>query len=659
MALFALARRLAGADGRRIGPKDEVTATALDKSGRLLALGVETSGASQIQIWKTPSPEKPIGEVAYTLQGPAAHLAFHPTKDWLIAADADIRILEIKTGKTVRTVDGNGPLAVSANGQMLAFVRPDGRVQRWSLADQREVGPPLNLPETSGGGDSGKGIRAIIGPRTPGKSTGKPSRTEKSERGAVKDATESNASIQQLAFSPDGSSLAAAGGGYKANGFLAVWDANGKLRNFDDGQQRDLLTCVAFSPDGQTLAAAGYDHALRVWDANTGKLRFRRVAHKLEVLSLAFHPDGDRIVTAGWDQTVKIWNAGTGEELRNLRGNRGVVEKVLAAGDNLISLNRRGELRWWNVQDEQAARVYRHGAPVVSLAFAPDGKRLAWTDRVGQVVMQDLASPERRRVDSSSTGAIFAEDGRALILLGVDDRLSTWRFELHQHAEMLNDQGTFWLADRRVIRRTDRLAASSVNPLAVVSLMRMTEFGNAIHGNVTRVAVDASGKRLVVAFEGGTVMLRQLIGGNDIVETTLRKAGAGVNALAFSPDGKLLAAGQQDNSIAVWDVQTGSARNLTGHLCFVSCVAFSPDGKRLASGSEDWTIKLWDLEVGRTTLSLTGHQGRIRDLAFSPDGGSLASASEDGTVRVWPGAIDDTPFFPAGDVVLKSKMSRN
>jgi WD40 repeat protein len=657
-------RWLADADGRRIGPKAEVTAAALDKSGRLLALGVSTGGAAQIQLWTTPSAEKPTGELAHTLEGSAKHLAFHPEKNWLIAADGDIRILDIKTGKMIRTIDGSGPLAVSANGQMLAFVRPDGRVQRWSFAEQREIGAPLMLPEISSG-DPGKGIRQITGPRVTGKPMGKPTKTEKPDRGGPKDATESNASIQQLAFSPDGKSLAAAGGGYKANGFLAVWNLPaGTLRAFDDAQQGDLLTCVAFSPDGQTLAAAGYDHALRVWDAQTGKLRFRRVAHKLEVLSLAFHPRGDRIITAGWDQTVKIWNAGTGEELRNLRGNRAYVEKVLAVGDNLISLNARGELRWWDVQAEQSARVFRHGAPVLSLAFAPDGKRLAWTDRVGQVVVQDLANPQGRHQLAAEVPigrGIFERDGKSLLLLDNDGRLRSWQFEKKSAADILPNTGKMWLADGRVVARNDRLLASPAHP-AEANAREFADFGKAPNGDIAAVAVDAAGERLAFALGNGEVVLRQR-SASEVVEKILRPAGPGspINALAFSPDGNLLAAGQQDNSIDIWDTQSGRVRHhLTGHLCFVSCVAFSPDGKRLASGSEDWTIKVWDLDVGRTTLSLTGHQGRIRDLAFSPDGSSLASASEDGSVRIWPGAVDETPLpLVTGDTASKSKMSRN
>ncbi len=107
--------------------------------------------------------------------------------------------------------------------------------------------------------------------------------------------------------------------------------------------------------------------------------------------------------------------------------------------------------------------------------------------------------------------------------------------------------------------------------------------------------------------------------------TGLRRA---VVYIAFSPDGRLLATGDDQKNIRIWDPDSGEEiYKLSGHKKSVYAVAFSPDGRWLVSGSWDKTIKIWDVEAGREVHTLTGHEHPIYSVAFDSRGQWLASGS--------------------------------
>jgi WD40 repeat protein/adenylylsulfate kinase-like enzyme len=155
------------------------------------------------------------------------------------------------------------------------------------------------------------------------------------------------------------------------------------------------------------------------------------------------------------------------------------------------------------------------------------------------------------------------------------------------------------------------------------------------HANsVNAVSFSPNGKLLATGSFDNTVKLWDTSTGKEI--KTLTGHTNSVYAVSFSPNGKLLATGSRDNTVKLWDTTTGKQiKTLTGHKNWLTAVSFSPNGKLLATGSDDNTVKLWDTTTGKQIKTLTGHKKPLLAVSFSPNGKLLATGSSDKTVKLW------------------------
>lgn len=293
---------------------------------------------------------------------------------------------------------------------------------------------------------------------------------------------------------------------------------------------------------------------------------------------------------------------------------------------------------------------FRHGGEIFALAFAPDGRSIATLGRDNILSLWDIASGKRRTSFQAPDGVAvaFGEGGKALLWCDVGGRI--------YHCDAGQQGGDRDGRRQRVQEfnlgsneRIDVVSFKADGSAAVAGTSgnRILFWGREIeiqfHYGLQAVALDRDGQRLAFNERLKGICVREVSGLRERGGIRRAFGNDAVRSLAFSSDGHLLAAGDFENRIRLWDSRTGREMGmLEGHQRVpisgkngVFCLAFSPDGTRLASGAADGTVRVWDVRSSKEVARCAGHGGRVRALAFTPDGRMLASAGADNVLRLW------------------------
>ena len=290
---------------------------------------------------------------------------------------------------------------------------------------------------------------------------------------------------------------------------------------------------------------------------------------------------------------------------------------AVAAGENihLVDADTLAELRLLPV-----------GAWAGSLAFNPDGTRLALAAKDGSVQLWDPASGQLQcRLEAHHPGAksvAFSPDGRWLASTGNDAYVRVWDME------SLTPESSF-------ARSPSPAGRGTVIPgEGACDLLPTAEMIGGVF-SVPSAAFSPDGT-MIASVDSNMILLRE-VSSQRLVRTI--HAENSIFSLAYSPDGSQLASAELGNTIHIWDLASGEMLRGMSQPglpnVYVASVAFSPDGKLLAAGSSDGAVTIWDPVTGQLVHKFTGHARAVTGVAFRPDGRWLASSSLDATVRLW------------------------
>jgi WD40 repeat protein len=467
--------------------------------------------------------------------------------------------------------------------------------------------------------------------------------------------------VSTAVFSPDGKWLASGA----ADG-IRLWDprTGREVRHLGEGDGRVLA--IAFSPDAEILAAAHltgpagkWVGKVRLWDPATGKQVREIGPERRTIYSLAFAPDG-LTLASGEDDGPKVWEVESGTPLAKFPRNLGYTacvrispdgRRLIAGGSNF--------LREYSLPLGRETRTFDVGASYTySAAFSPDGKTLL-TGGTRSVTFWDWKKGEPIHPSIGHEGEIdailFSPDGREIVTGGYGRSLYRWETATGKVLGQLTGP-SHWHST--IARSPDGKTLALQGPNLSIVLLdiatgnKQLEFVGhrppraSAHAPMG-VAFSPDGKTVISSTSGidNTIRVWESDTGT---ERMVMKVEKGASTIILSPDGRTLYSIGWLGSVRIWDIATGKERPGYATQPGVAYLAISPDGRRLAS-AQGGTVQIWDTGTGNVLGTFTGHRGYTTRLAFSADGRTLAASGEDEEkVLFWEVGTGEVRFEVSG-----------
>ncbi len=450
-----------------------------------------------------------------------------------------------------------------------------------------------------------------------------------------------------IALSPDGKFIAMSRGGHA----VGVWDLLTRKEVLRLQGHQSRIEVLSFSPTGRILASGSKDDTLRLWDVATGKEILRIGEHESACDALVFSRDGKMIISGDGSGRIRCWSVPSGKLLRQFQGrDTGILGLSLSADNKLLAAASEDEAVWlFDLETgKELSSGPGHRARVQSVAFSPDGQFVATTSDDGTARLWETRTGKHLNCFEGHAAKIravaYAPDGKCIGTAGDDGTVRLWQTATGKQTFVFRGH------KGKVHQLTYCQAGSILASAGADGMIRLWEpaTGKEVRrisseDGVSAFVASPSGPELVVGHLE-TILILDSRDGEEVLRISaeadsLLLSDKFSSAVAYSPDGRMLAVANVQHSIGVYEAASGQLvrkLQLTRPGPEKACsVAFAGGGKLLAAGTPEGTLIVWDLATGRRLGEMRGDCGKVLALACSPDGTLLASANSDTTALIW------------------------
>lgn len=461
--------------------------------------------------------------------------------------------------------------------------------------------------------------------------------------------------VAAIAYSPDGKRLASAARfaiSREKDCVGRIWDTqSGRLLHELKGHT-GWLRSISFSPDGKLVATGSEDRTAKIWEAETGRELHTLSGHMAAVIGSVFLPDGKRLVTGSEDRKLRVWDVESGDLITSRVIETNAISAAPSPDGRLVAVGLpNGSLVLIELLTGNRLRTYEGlKSGVVSVAFSRDGKRIAAGDAQGTAMVWNAETGEAQLTLEGHRlevyGIDFSPDGKRLATGSNERTIKVWDANTGKLLQTLrgHSKGIYSLKyspDGRTLATGSYDGSVKIwNPDLAEEPFRLTGLGTG-NSDAKRVAFSPGGR--LAGISGGAINHEAKVYAAQTGRELLA-LGANVYTIAFSPDGRFLAApegavtmwGGANGSVGVWDLETArKLREIGGGLQPITAIAISPDSLTIAVGGYDRAVILYNAETGEEKKRFEGHTDPIRAVAFGREGRFAASGGDDGTARVW------------------------